>query len=78
MSSIEEITWAKQQRIDELHRFQAGRTALLVVDMQRGFRVENSFRRRSSTLHWPVRPVPLWRNRADCCDRSRCPTPAVE
>jgi ureidoacrylate peracid hydrolase len=37
MPSIEEILSAKQQRIDRLHRFQPGRTALLVVDMQRGF-----------------------------------------
>jgi biuret amidohydrolase len=28
---------AKQQRIDRLHRGRAGRTALLVIDMQRGF-----------------------------------------
>jgi nicotinamidase-related amidase len=37
MSGLEEILLAKEQRIDELHRFQSGRTALLVVDMQRGF-----------------------------------------
>lgn len=37
MSSMEEIMLAKEQRIDELHRFQGGRTALLVVDMQRAF-----------------------------------------
>src|SRR5262245_12005479 len=28
---------ARQQRIDELHRLERGRTALLVIDMQRGF-----------------------------------------
>ncbi len=28
---------ARQQRIDELHRVEPGRTALLVIDMQRGF-----------------------------------------
>jgi nicotinamidase-related amidase len=33
----DEILRAKQGRIDELHRLQPGRTALLVVDMQRGF-----------------------------------------
>jgi ureidoacrylate peracid hydrolase len=37
MSSIDEILLAKEQRIDQLHRFRPGRTALLVVDMQRGF-----------------------------------------
>jgi ureidoacrylate peracid hydrolase len=37
MSSIEDIVLAKEQRIDQLHRFQPGRTALLVVDMQRAF-----------------------------------------
>ena len=31
------IVHAKQERIDALHRLQPGRTALLVVDMQRGF-----------------------------------------
>jgi ureidoacrylate peracid hydrolase len=34
---IEEILQANQERIDRLHRCQAGRTALLVIDMQRGF-----------------------------------------
>src|SRR5262249_35862461 len=28
---------ARQQRIDDLHRLEPGRTALLVIDMQRGF-----------------------------------------
>jgi hypothetical protein len=28
---------AKQERIDGLHRLERGRTALLVIDMQRGF-----------------------------------------
>lgn len=35
--SPEDVLRQKQARIDELHRFQGGRTALLVVDMQRGF-----------------------------------------
>ena len=35
--SLEEILRVRQQRIDQLHRFQPGRTALLVVDMQHGF-----------------------------------------
>jgi ureidoacrylate peracid hydrolase len=34
---INEILQAKQDRIDLLHRCKPGRTALLVVDMQRGF-----------------------------------------
>ena len=37
MPSLEELLHAKQERIDRLHRFQPGRTALLVIDMQRGF-----------------------------------------
>ncbi len=37
MLSLDEMLHAKQERIDQLHRCQRGRTALLVVDMQRGF-----------------------------------------
>ena len=37
MPTIEEVLHARQERIDALHRCQAGQTALLVVDMQRGF-----------------------------------------
>ena len=37
MVNLEELLHAKQQRIDELHRLSAGRTALLVIDMQRSF-----------------------------------------
>ena len=37
MPNLEEILLAKQERIDAAHRLQPGRTALLVVDMQRGF-----------------------------------------
>lgn len=37
MLSLDEILHARQERIDELHRFQPGRTGLLVVDMQHGF-----------------------------------------
>ena len=37
MPRLEELLHAKQERIDALHRFQPGRTALLVIDMQRGF-----------------------------------------
>src|SRR5262245_14585648 len=37
MPSFGQILQAQQERIDELHRLQPGRTALLVVDMQRGF-----------------------------------------
>jgi biuret amidohydrolase len=33
----DDILHAKQERIDELHRCPPGRTALLVIDMQRGF-----------------------------------------
>jgi ureidoacrylate peracid hydrolase len=34
---LDTVLRGKQERIDELHRCQPGRTALLVVDMQRGF-----------------------------------------
>lgn len=37
MPDIESLLVAKQERIDRLHRCQPGRTALLVIDMQRGF-----------------------------------------
>ena len=37
MSDISGSLHAKQERIDELHRCRVGRTALLVIDMQRGF-----------------------------------------
>ena len=37
MLPLEDVLRAKQERIDELHRLQPGRTALLVIDMQRGF-----------------------------------------
>jgi ureidoacrylate peracid hydrolase len=37
MLPLNDILHAKQERIDEMHRLQPGRTALLVVDMQRGF-----------------------------------------
>jgi len=35
--SLDDILRARQERIDQLHRFESGRTALLVVDMQHGF-----------------------------------------
>ncbi|MFH1921512.1 MAG: isochorismatase family cysteine hydrolase [Planctomycetota bacterium] len=37
MTSLEDVLHARQQRIDSLHRFEPGRTALLVIDMQHGF-----------------------------------------
>ena len=37
MPQKSELLHATQERIDQLHRCQAGRTALVVVDMQRGF-----------------------------------------
>ena len=39
MPDLEEILRAKAQRVDETHRLQPGRTALLVVDMQRDWKV---------------------------------------
>jgi ureidoacrylate peracid hydrolase len=37
MVNADSVLHAKQERIDELHRCRVGRTALLVIDMQRGF-----------------------------------------
>src|SRR5262245_45676674 len=37
MSTLEEILRARQERIDEVHRLRSDRTALVVIDMQRGF-----------------------------------------
>ena len=37
MPTPEALLQAHQVRIDELHRLEPGRTALLVIDMQRGF-----------------------------------------
>ena len=37
MSVAEEARQAKLRRVDQLHRLEAGRSALLVVDMQHGF-----------------------------------------
>jgi ureidoacrylate peracid hydrolase len=37
MMTPDEILRTRQERIDEVHRLQPGRTALLVIDMQRGF-----------------------------------------
>jgi ureidoacrylate peracid hydrolase len=35
--SLDDVLRLREERIDQLHRLQPGRTALLVVDMQRGF-----------------------------------------
>ena len=35
MANLDEILLARQERIDEMHRLRPGRTALLVIDMQR-------------------------------------------
>ena len=37
MPNNDEIMLARQERIDKMHRCRPGRTALLVIDMQRGF-----------------------------------------
>ena len=37
MTGLDEILHLRQERIDELHRLRPGRTALVVIDMQRGF-----------------------------------------
>ena len=35
--NLDEILRRTQGRVDELHRLEVGRSALLVIDMQRGF-----------------------------------------
>src|SRR5436309_11602708 len=35
--TLEEILERKRERVADFHRFERGRTALLVIDMQRGF-----------------------------------------
>src|SRR5947208_10737430 len=37
MPTLDDLLRARQERIDETHRFERGRTALLVIDMQHGF-----------------------------------------
>ncbi|MFV2065698.1 MAG: isochorismatase family protein [Pirellulales bacterium] len=37
MPSPDDIAFANQSRIDNMHRCRSGQTALLVIDMQRGF-----------------------------------------
>ena len=37
MPNLDDVLRAKQDRIDQLHRCQPGRTALVVIDMQHGF-----------------------------------------
>jgi len=37
MTNLDEILRARQERIDRMHRFEPGRTALLVIHMQHGF-----------------------------------------
>jgi ureidoacrylate peracid hydrolase len=37
MTDLDDILHARQERIDKLHRFEPGRTALVVIDMQHGF-----------------------------------------
>src|SRR5215472_11555976 len=37
MPSLDEVLRVRQERIDELHALELARTALLVIDMQRGF-----------------------------------------
>jgi hypothetical protein len=37
MAALDDLLGRKQQRIEHLHRLEAGRTGLLVIDMQRAF-----------------------------------------
>ena len=37
MLTIEELITRKTERIEELHRYELKRTALVVIDMQRSF-----------------------------------------
>lgn len=69
MSDINDLLHAKQERIDALHRGQPGRTALLVVDMQRGFLEPGA------ALEVPQgrELVPNLRRLIDTCRRKRVP-----
>lgn len=40
MSDLDEVLHLRQERIDELHRLRAGRTALVVIDMPRNIASE--------------------------------------
>ena len=37
MLALDDVLRARQQQIDAVHRLERARTALLVIDMQRGF-----------------------------------------
>jgi ureidoacrylate peracid hydrolase len=69
MSSLDEIMNVGQERIDELHCLQPGRTALLVIDMQRGFLEPGA------ALEVPAgrEIVPRVRTLIEACRRRRVP-----
>src|SRR5262245_28618384 len=74
MLTVEEVLHARQERIDELHRLQPGRTALLVVDMQRGFLEPGA------ALEVPPgrEIIPNLRRLIDACRRQRVPVVFTE
>lgn len=67
--SMEQILKARQERIDTLHKIQRERTALLVIDMQRGFLEPGA------ALEVPPgrELIPCIRRLVDCCRQVRVP-----
>jgi len=67
--SMEQILKAKQERIDTLHEIQRDRTALLVIDMQRGFLEPGA------TLEVPPgrELIPHIKHLINCCREMRVP-----
>ncbi|MHC4403695.1 MAG: cysteine hydrolase family protein [Planctomycetota bacterium] len=74
MPNLDEILHARQERIDELLRCRPGRTALLVVDMQRGFLDPDA------ALEVPEgrQIIPNVRRLVDLCRRKRVPVVFTE
>jgi len=67
--TMEEILEARQERINALHKIQKERTALLVIDMQRGFLEPGA------ALEVPPgrELIPCIRRLIDCCRQVRVP-----
>jgi ureidoacrylate peracid hydrolase len=69
MTTSDEILRTRQERIDEVHRLHPGRTALLVIDMQRGFLEPGA------ALEVPAGRfiIPNVRNLIEACRKRRVP-----
>src|SRR5262249_8407619 len=74
MPPLDAILHAKQERIDALHRLQPGRTALLVVDMQRDFLEPGA------ALEVPTARaiIPTMQRLVEVCRRQRVPVVFTE